>query len=701
LPRNSRHLRKNGKDTITRILLTGGGSGGHVTPLLAIADALRTQEPETHLLYVGVRSGLEASLVPRAGIQLRFAPSRGMPSSPLSPSMLLFLLTLSVGVLKALWHLVTFRPNAIVASGGYASAPTVFAAQTLASITFGLWRIPIYMHEQNAVPGRMNRFAARFVTRIGLSHASSAEAFSRRSVEVVGYPVRSSFGLIDRKEARKRLNLTSKDIYLLVFGGSQGARTLNRAIVDALPHLSDLDSLVIMHACGAMRSSVYDAHEDTLERVEALEKRPQRYTLVEYLHDLPVHLAAADIAVIRAGAGSLIEVCSAGVPALVIPKANLPGDSQVANARDLAMRGAIEVLYEEPTLEDGALLEAVDGEVLANRIRSLATDSAKRRKLARKAQASADLHAAARIARRVLTLARGTSSMTLNGDEPPPVISENASVPRLPQHPTALRRHIESKLNIQWESAFDHGIVRNEELDRLGDLSYLRYRATTLLAHPMWQYRNEGVKMTGLLRHENKMELVLHMLTDRTPAKRLHRYFGGDFEQVGFIRRNALGAVALIGGYDREDVQEGVHAALQDPYYEVRSSALRLVRRFAHLQVGMDKQIAADVIKLTADPNLEVRWEALHTAGLVAQPEAVIEACRPHVMAPQAPIRDAVLRAYLALLERFPNSTGERWQKKLIADLDHFAITSVAFHPFFPLKDRYTALRKRLREEQS
>ncbi len=679
----------------TRILLTGGGSGGHVTPLLAIADALRELSPTIRLLYVGVRKGLEANIVPRAGIPLRYAPAASLPVSPFSPGLLRFIFMLGLGVLKAFFHLLIFRPDAIVASGGFASAPAVFAAKFAELITFGLWRIPIYMHEQNAVPGRMNRFAGRFVTRIGLSHPSAAESFNRGPVEVVGYPVRSSFGLIDRDEARKRLKLGAKDFYLLVFGGSQGARTLNRATVDALPRLANRDNLVIMHASGGMHTGEYDANEDTLARAEALDRKPQRYTITDYLHDMPLHLAAADLAVIRAGAGSLTEVCSAGVPAIVIPKANLPGDSQVANARYLALRGAVELIYEEPSLVEGRMIEAVSGKVLAKRIIELLENTSRRRKMAKKAQASVDLHASERIAHRVLALARRTSASVIDGDVPP-VAAADGQFPQLPAGPTALRRYVEKTIGLTYENAFDHGRIHDEELRQLSDLDYLRYRASALLVHPVWQQRNEGVKLIGLLRHQSQLPLLLHMLTDRTPAPWGHRLLGGDFMQVGFIRRNTLAAIALIGKYGEASLQ-GVTAALDDPYYEVRSTAMRLVRRMLREDVELNPEIVSAVGRHTSDPKLEVRWEALHTYGHCGSPEAVLASCRPYIMATQAPVRDAVLRAYLALGERF-RGTDASWVRDLERDLDRFAVTSVAFHPFFPLKERYTTLRKRLRE---
>lgn len=295
-------------------------------------------------------------------------------------------------------------------------------------------------------------------------------------------------------------------------------------------------------------------------------------------------------------------------------------------------------------------------------------------------------------------LAKGTSTLSIGGEEPPPLNEPVAPSKQLPSGVTALRRHVEHELPLRWENAFDHGRVRDKELARLDDIEYLRYRAATLLVHQAWQLRNEAVKLTGLLRNTSQLPLILHLLTDRTPAPLYQRILGGDYQQVGFIRRNALGALSLIGEYDKPQVQQAVAEALIDPYYEVRSAAMRLVRRFARSGAKISPELVQRVIR-TEDKNLEVRWEALHTVGVVAEPEEVLDACRPFALAPQAPVRDAVLRAYLALIERFPKSSKESWYKELIGDLDRFTITSVAFHPFFPLKERYAALRKRLREE--
>jgi UDP-N-acetylglucosamine--N-acetylmuramyl-(pentapeptide) pyrophosphoryl-undecaprenol N-acetylglucosamine transferase len=683
-----------------RILLTGGGSGGHVQPLLAIADALKEAEPDVKLLYVGVRQGLEATIVPREKIPLRFSPSCGMPTRPISLGMLKFIVTLFFGILKSIGTLILYRPHAIVASGGFASAPTVFAATWLAPLSLGLWKIPIYMHEQNAVPGRMNRFAGRFVTRIGVSHSRAVKGFSTRAVEVVGYPVRSGFKTVSREEARRKLELEDKDIYVLVTGGSQGARTINRTMVDALPYLAKRKNLKIKHASGRMNNSVYRAQKDTKERLASLDSVPEFYELVDYLHDMPVHLAAADIAVVRGGAGSIIETCSSGIPALVIPKANLPGDSQVANARELEAEGAIEILYEEPAPTSGKLIEFINGKSLADRILRLADDPEARSELSKRALKSADRGAAKRVAKCVLRLARSITSLDM--DDVTPLRTHlvvNSSRDDLSEKPsTTLRRYVEKSLKIQFESAFSHGRISDTELAELREIDYIRYRGAALLVQRSWKLRNEGVKLIGLTRHEDKIGLLTHLIVDRSPAPAHHRLLGGDYVQVGFIRRNSLASLALIGVYD-DRVIETVGVALSDPYYEVRVSALQMIRLMVINGFQADISFSSAINNLTNDSSLEVQWEAIHTFGCIGVPEEVLDSCRKYSFSTSVRLREASLKAYHALLDRIPENADSSWIKKLENDLNNFAITSVAFQPHFPLKKEYVSLLDRIRKD--
>jgi len=684
-----------------RIVLTGGGSGGHVSPMLAVVEALRELEPAINLCYIGVRNGLEADLVPRANIPIRFAPAVGMPSSVVSPAIVRFVFTLAFGILAATGHLIAFRPKVIVASGGFASAPAVFASTFLRAITFGIWRIPVYLHEQNAVPGRMNKAAARVAQQIGVVHAISLDRIRHSGNEVVGYPVRAGFTMVDRDDARAKLGIPANADYVVITGGSQGARTINRAVVDALPFLADRKNLYLIHSTGAMHDREYNAVKDTRRRLKRITKKPEHYTVTDYLHDMPLHLAAADLAVIRGGAGSLVEICTQGLPALVIPKANLPGDSQVVNARELAVRGAVELLYEEPALVNGRLLEVVPGELLAEKITSLLDDSDRRIKLSKAAKGVFDRRAASRIAKRVIALAKSIRAIDPENLDTP---TSGESLPQgsLPHTSIATRRYVERKMGIQYERAFEHGSVRDDELAKLDDLSYFRYRGAALLAHPHWLMRNEGVKLLALTRHRKKLNLVLHVLTDRTPASKLHRMLGGDFRQVGFVRRNAVNALAFLG-VDNPKVRSAIAIGLKDPYYEVRAATLKLVRTMigSGSDLTADREIVDGIKTCTRDRNLEVHWEALHTFGMVGDPEDVLAVNRKYALEEKAPLREAVLRSYHAMLDRTEQCNDSQWFSKVAGDLDQFTITSLAFHPHFPLKEHFVELHRRIRKEAS
>ncbi|MBZ0263929.1 UDP-N-acetylglucosamine--N-acetylmuramyl-(pentapeptide) pyrophosphoryl-undecaprenol N-acetylglucosamine transferase [bacterium] len=673
-----------------KIVLTGGGSGGHVSPLLAIAEALLKQDSSLEFLYIGVPQGVEANVVPKQGYKIRFSPSVGMPNSKISFQMLRFIIILLSGILTSSFYLIFFRPNVIVASGGFASAPTVLASAFLRIISLGLLNIPVYIHEQNAAPGRMNLLAAKIATAIGVSHSGALQYFPPEKTELVGYPVRSSINSIEREVARRQLGLETNAKYIVVFGGSQGARTINRTIVDALPFLEDEENIHIFHAVGTFKSSSYNAMQDTRSRLDQINSGQKNYELVDFSHDLPTHLAAADIAVIRAGAGSLQEVCTLGLPSIVIPKANLPGDSQVANARELFKKGAIELLYEEPVLQENVLVEVASGELLAGIIKELIHNREKRHELAVNAKKVVRPDAALTIASTILALAKReifkqsspfTDESFLKG------FAWSGT-------PAGIRRQVEKFLDIKWEQAFIHGKICDDELENLPELDYLRYRGAALLTHSAWEVRNEGTKLIGLTRHSARLPLLCKLLTDRTPVSRIKRALGGDYIQVGFIRRNIISAFALIGVCD-EDVKEAITVAMKDPYYEVRAACLRYLR-LGYIQTPSNSLITL-VNELVHDKNLEVRQEAIHTYGFFAEPEHFLKVCDELILDNHVLLRDALLRGIQALLNR--HQLSPEVCEDISIRLDNFLITSTTVQPHFPLKEKYASLRQQLQQE--
>jgi len=680
-----------------KVVLTGGGSAGHVSPLLAVADALRQIQPETQFRYIGVKQGLEALVVPRNEIKISFAPSIGLPPIKNLLGMLRFMFILGAGILRASSILASFRPDVIVASGGFASAPAVFAATFLRIITLGIWKIPVYLHEQNAVPGRMNLLAGRFASKIGLSYEDLAGNFPKKLTEVVGYPIREQMQTINKVDARKQLKLDDNELYLVVFGGSQGARTINRAIIEALPFLSGRDNLKIKHAYGTMNNSSYNAKSDTETCLSKIKDIPKGYSNTDYVHDLPVHLAAADLAVIRAGAGSLLEVCARGVPSIVIPKANLPGDSQVANARELEAAEAIEILYEEPTVTESGLVEKVSGKVLAAKINTLLDNPENRKKIGKLASEMYDRSAAKRVAASVVKLADGQVSddlqipakVVVNGNNKPGISNLSATV---------LRRKIEKELGFIFEQSFQEGTISDTTLAGVNDLDYIRYRASALLVSGSWMLRNEGVKLLGLTGHKERLDLLLHVIADRSSASRFHRLIGGDYYHVGFERRNALSSLALHGLWN-EDVEKAVLSALDDPYYEVRSSALKFIRTICKdaNEIEISQEIVDKTFKLTKDKRLEVMIEAIHTLGYVADPGKVIEYCSKFILDNRVLVRDAILKAYEVILSR--KSVTDSLKQEMLDQRGRFLLTSVEVYPYFPVKERFSKLYEGLKME--
>ena len=365
----------------TRILLTGGGTAGHVNPALAIGRALAGDGDR--LMYVGVRGRAEAAVVPREEIPIRFVRASGYPGMRPSLALARFLGNLAVGGLQATLILLSFRPDVIVGTGGFASAPVMFAAAALRRLRIGHARV--YVHEQNAAPGKLNQLVGRLADRVFVTFPETLASFPRNGL-VTGYPLRRRIAAVDREEARAALDVAVPPgrRVVFVFGGSQGARTINRAIVDALGDLlPHRDRLFVVHGTGLFKSRTYDAAEDTRRRLEARYSEEERRAIASFYASRPFfyHIeqvyALADLVVGRAGAGTLYELASVGLPAIIVPKANLPGDHQVMNARAMERVGGAVVLYEETTLDGDAIVEQVDGRQLAAAILELAGDDAR------------------------------------------------------------------------------------------------------------------------------------------------------------------------------------------------------------------------------------------------------------------------------------------------------------------------------------
>ncbi len=345
------------------VLIAGGGTAGHVLPGLAIAEAMVDSgmvENQSSVYLVGSRRGIEVDLVPPTGFDLTVLPGRGIQRR-LTLANLVAGIGLLCGFVRAFILVVRRRPTVVVSLGGYASIPCVLAAVVL--------RVPVVVAEQNAVPGAANRLAGRFARACAVSFAGTDLPRST----VTGNPVRQAVREVaesgdrirDRSEARATLGISAYP-FVVVFGGSLGARRINQALVRAVEDWAG-GPVVVEHVVGprgwvqglAGEVSAGDAPERAVAAAPGVE-----YRAVKYETDMPTVLRAADLVVCRAGATSVAELSALGVPSILVPLPGAPGDHQTANARYLEDAGGA-LLVPDSEL-DGDRLGVEMGALLAD-----------------------------------------------------------------------------------------------------------------------------------------------------------------------------------------------------------------------------------------------------------------------------------------------------------------------------------------------
>jgi UDP-N-acetylglucosamine--N-acetylmuramyl-(pentapeptide) pyrophosphoryl-undecaprenol N-acetylglucosamine transferase len=360
-----------------RVVVAGGGTGGHLFPGVAVARELLRRQPEATVTFAGTARGIETRVIPREGFQLDLLRSTGLRGrSPASLARALLLLPM--GGMDA-WRILSRRsPDVVIGVGGYSSGPVVLAA--------AMRRIPTLLLEQNAIPGLTNRLLARIVDAAAVTFEETVSFFGRRGF-VTGNPVRADFlDGASQLEPASAARVGAPGI--LIFGGSQGSHAINMAMVAAAARLAAYPGrLAITHQTG----------ERDLELVRDEYRRAGLTARVEpFLFAMDREVKAADLVVSRAGATTIAELTAAGKPALLIPLPTAADDHQRKNADVLVRAGAAEVIDER----------ALTGDRLASRIIALADDAPRRTAMARAARTLAKPDAARVIVDKVLELAR-------------------------------------------------------------------------------------------------------------------------------------------------------------------------------------------------------------------------------------------------------------------------------------------------------
>ena len=325
-----------------RIILTGGGTGGHVTPAIAIAEEMKKIDKECKILFIGRDGGRENDAIKRSGFEYTTISVSGLRRS-VSPQNCKALFLAIKAYASARRILKAFKPEIVVGTGGYVTWPVVRAAQSLG--------IPTVIHESNAVLGLATRLLSKRCDKVLINHESCASML-KKSVPyaVVGNPIRTDFGRISRSEARQSVGVKDTDTFIVSFGGSGGSEKMNEVVISVMENYSSKQkNLYHIHATG----EAY--YEKFSGRIKTVGKKCE---IIPYIHDMPTMLRAADIVITRCGALTLSELSCVGVASILIPSPNVTADHQLKNGRVISKEGGA-VLIEEKDLTVNSLKDAI------------------------------------------------------------------------------------------------------------------------------------------------------------------------------------------------------------------------------------------------------------------------------------------------------------------------------------------------------
>ncbi len=333
-----------------RVIVTGGGTSGHVNPALAIANTIKRNISGSEIIYVGTSRGIENKLAVKEGYEIRHVEVRGIKRS-LSLSNIKSLYLAITSPIKAKKIIKEFKPDIVIGTGGYVCWPIMKAASKLG--------IPTAVHESNSIPGVAIKMLAKYVDRIFVNFESTTEKFPeeyRNKVMRVGNPLRSDFLKLDVNGAKKELGIEGKyEKFILSYGGSMGAQKVNEACLKLMnDYTKNHPEILHLHATGAIEYE--DAQKAFTEY--GLDKY-NNIKLLEYIYDMPLQMTGADLVICRAGAMTLSELAILEKAAILIPSPNVTDNHQYKNAHELEKAGAA-VLIEESKLSGDRLAKEVN-----------------------------------------------------------------------------------------------------------------------------------------------------------------------------------------------------------------------------------------------------------------------------------------------------------------------------------------------------
>ncbi len=315
-----------------RILITGGGTAGHINPAIAIAKIFKLKDNRNEILFIGTQNGLEKDLVPRSGFNIKFIHASGFKRK-ISLKNIKTFLQFFQGYMEASKIIRDFKPDVAIGTGGYVAGAVLYCAHK--------HNVPVVIHESNAYAGVTNRFIARYAQLAYVNFENTIKTFEKaKKVIVSGNPLKQELLNADRKRARDELNLKENDMYVVIMGGSRGSETLNNCIVNMIKSYRVKGLFKLLFATGNID------YDKTVEALKGYINPTEGVCVVPYIYNAEIHYAAADIIICRAGAMTCSEMCALGKASIMIPSPYVAENHQEHNARALEEEGACFVITE-------------------------------------------------------------------------------------------------------------------------------------------------------------------------------------------------------------------------------------------------------------------------------------------------------------------------------------------------------------------
>lgn len=368
-----------------RVMVSGGGTGGHIYPAITIIERLRAQDPSVEILYVGTKSGLESDIIPKENIPFETIEVAGFQRK-LTPKNFIVLGRAVKGVWQAISLVKKFRPDVVIGTGGYVCGPVLLAA--------GILGIPTMIQEQNVVPGVTNKIASRFARKIAVGYEEAGAYFpDRTKIAATGNPIRKAVVDARREDGLAEFGLDANKKTILVSGGSRGARSINTALIALHEKFCSRDDVQILHITG---QNEYNRVIDNLKEKGIDWEAAGNIKIVPYAYHMPNALAAADLAIFRAGALGLAELAARGIPSVLVPYPYATANHQEFNARIMEKHGAAVVILDAQ----------LTGEVLLAKVEELLAEPSTLDRMAAASRELGRAEAADDIARLARSLAK-------------------------------------------------------------------------------------------------------------------------------------------------------------------------------------------------------------------------------------------------------------------------------------------------------